>query len=162
MPELIRTTALTVAIAAVSVSPWAAAANAPERHQAVRDLQAVGYWPTDEGIGEVLHDRSGHDNHGRIYQVPWRNGLLDFSNDVYQWAQIPYDARYTSPAFTMGGWVFSRRVHKTSRVVFIGQSWLPRLRTGVCHGHVVAADFLGRDFGHPISLLRGLWRASTN
>ncbi|MCP4643497.1 MAG: hypothetical protein GY851_23820, partial [bacterium] len=78
-----------------------------------------------EGIGEVLHDRSGHDNHGRIYQVPWRNGLLDFSNDVYQWAQIPYHDRYTSRAFTMGGWVFSRRAHKTSRVVFIGQPLLP-------------------------------------
>ncbi len=125
MPELIRMTALSVAVAAVSVSSWVAAANAPERHQAVRDLQPVGYWPTDEGIGEVLHDRSGHDNHGRIYQVPWRNGLLDFGNDVYQWAQISYHARYTSRAFSMGGWVFSRRVHKTSRVVLIGQPWLP-------------------------------------
>ncbi len=75
----------------------------------VREFRPVGYWPADEGQGDVLHDRSGNENHGTIYHVPWENGLLNFTSSTYQWAEIPAHPRYRSEEFTIGGWIFSRR-----------------------------------------------------
>jgi len=120
-----RALAAVTIVVTLSVSAQAAGADTDERYRVVRDLQPVGYWPADEGTGDVLHDRSGNDNHGRLISTPWRDGLLNFTTDVYQWAQIPHDPRYASQAFTIGGWVFSRRTYKTSRVLFIGQPWMP-------------------------------------
>jgi len=125
MMTLPYASALAAAIAALSVSAPAAGGGASERYRVVRELQPVGYWPADEGVGEILHERSGNDNHGRLFNTPWRNGLLDFSNNVYQWAQIPHRPEFLSRAFTMGGWVFSRRTHRTSRVLLIGQPLAP-------------------------------------
>jgi hypothetical protein len=76
-------------------------------HQTVLALKPVGYWPADDGAGEILHDRSGSGNHGRILDVPWENGLLNFTG-AYQWAEIPDHEQYQSRAFTIGGWVFNR------------------------------------------------------
>ncbi|MFO7902887.1 MAG: LamG-like jellyroll fold domain-containing protein [Pirellulaceae bacterium] len=94
----------------------------------MRDLEPVGYWPADEGRGEMAHDRSGSQNHGTIYSVPWRDGLLDFENDVYQWIEIAHHSDYASPAFSMGGWVFSRREYSKKHygVLIIGQPFTPR------------------------------------
>ena len=78
-----------------------------ERHQQVLALQPVGYWPADEGKGEVLHDLSDNANHGAINQVPWKDNLLDFTG-AYQWLEIPNHPRYQMPAFSIGGWVFKR------------------------------------------------------
>lgn len=119
-----RALAAVTVIVTLSVPAQAAGADTDERYGIVRELQPVGYWPADEDAGEVLHDRSGNDNHGRLINTPWRDGLLDFTTDVYQWAQIPHHPRYASRAFTMGGWVFSRRVYKTSRVLLIGHPWV--------------------------------------
>jgi hypothetical protein len=42
-------------------------------------LKPTGYWPADEGGGTVLHDRSGNDNHGRLFNLSWEeSGLLDY------------------------------------------------------------------------------------
>lgn len=70
-------------------------------------LEPVGYWPADDGEGEALHDHSGNENHGRILNVPWEDGLLNFTG-AYQWAEIPDHESYQSRAFTIGGWVFTR------------------------------------------------------
>ena len=75
--------------------------------EAVLALRPVGYWPADEGQGKVLHDRSGHANHGTIYSVPWKDGSLVFENDVYQWVQVPSRESYRGRNVSMGGWVFS-------------------------------------------------------
>ena len=56
-------------------------AVAAERRQLVLELRPAGYWPADEGAGEVLHDRSGNDNHGSLRNLEWRDGLLDFASD---------------------------------------------------------------------------------
>jgi len=79
------------------------AATAAERHQRVIALRPVGYWPADEGGGEVLHDRSATGNQGRLRNVRWRGDLLDFANDHCQWAEIPHHAVYSSDTFTVGG-----------------------------------------------------------
>ena len=84
------------------------AADAEDRHAAVRALDPAGYWPLDEGSGAVLYDRSGNGNHGLARHVAWRHGLLDFTS-AYQHAEIPANPRYQSEALTIGGWVFSRR-----------------------------------------------------
>ena len=86
----------------------------PTHHEAVLALGPIGYWPADEGQGKVLHDRSGNGNHGTIYSVPWKDGLLVFENDVYQWIQVPCRESYRSRSFSMGGWVFSA-LHKRKR-----------------------------------------------
>lgn len=54
------------------------------RHQAVLALQPVGYWPADDGQGEVLRDLSENRNHGTIHHVPWDDGLLDFTSAYQQ------------------------------------------------------------------------------
>jgi len=36
-----------------------------------REVGLVGWWPFDEGQGDVLYDRSGNDNHGAIYGATW-------------------------------------------------------------------------------------------
>jgi hypothetical protein len=76
--------------------------------QAVLELRPSGYWPADEGTGEVLNDRSGGGNNGTLFHVPWKNGLLDFTS-AYQWAEIAGRENYQGEAFSIGGWLFSRR-----------------------------------------------------
>ena len=53
-------------------------------------LKPVAYWPADEGKGSSIHDRSGHNNHGVLRSVPWRDGYLVFDNDFYQWIEVPH------------------------------------------------------------------------
>lgn len=77
------------------------------RQQAVLELRPVGYWPADDGSGDMLRDLSPAANHGRIRQVPWSDGLLDFTT-AYQWAEVPSAPAYQIPAFSFGGWVFAR------------------------------------------------------
>ena len=75
----------------------------------MRQARYNEYPVADEGQGDVLHDRSGNENHGTIYHVPWEDGLLNFTSSTYQWAEIPAHPGYRSEEFTIGGWVFSRR-----------------------------------------------------
>lgn len=84
------------------------AAATSARHQAVLEMKPVGYWPADDGAGELVKDLSPSANHGVIHHVSWDNGLLDFTNG-YQWIEIPGRTAYQTKEYTVGGWVFSRR-----------------------------------------------------
>ncbi|MBM4048168.1 MAG: hypothetical protein FJ279_23950, partial [Planctomycetes bacterium] len=107
----------------IAVATAAYAQKAPtERHQLVNALRPVGYWPADEGEGEILHDRSGNGNHGRAFHTPWVNGLLDFTSG-FQWAEIPGHEKYQGRAFTIGGWLFSRRAsYRRNGMLFMGMA----------------------------------------
>ncbi len=59
------------------------AAGAPiSRHEAVLALNPVGYWPADEGEGEVLRDLSSTQNSGVIHHVPWKDILIPTNDTV--------------------------------------------------------------------------------
>lgn len=93
-------------------------------------LGPVGYWPADDREGNILHDRSGNENHGTIHSVPWRNGFLVFENGIYQWIQIPYREAYGAKSFSMGGWIYSGMDTKTGSrepecgAILIGQPFI--------------------------------------
>lgn len=93
--------------------PFVFAAAPTDVYKEVFQLKPAGYWPADEGSGEVLHDRSGGRNHGRIYSVPWHEGFLDFDCDTYQWVQVAFKKEYGSKSFSMGGWVYSTLDRRT-------------------------------------------------
>ncbi len=106
----------------------------PESEAAIQELVLrfgpVGYWPANEGEGTVLRDRSGNDNDGRIYNVPWRDGSLIFDNDTYQWIQVPYTNAFGAENFSMGGWLFSAHdlnPQRESRLgaILVGQPFRP-------------------------------------
>jgi hypothetical protein len=78
-----------------------------QKHQIVLHMNPVGYWPADEGSGEVLNDVSGNGNHARLHNVEWDGNLLYFRG-LFQWAEIPSSAKYTGRKFSYGGWVFLR------------------------------------------------------
>jgi len=69
-------------------------------------MNPAGYWPVDEGSGNVLYDRSGNENHGQLFHVLWKNGMLEFTS-AYQWAELPGIGQGSS--FSIGGWLFTRR-----------------------------------------------------
>ncbi len=95
---------------------FTAQAQATEEHKMVLDLQPIGYWPLDEGGGSLIKDFSKTANHATNYNVPWKNGILDFTG-AYQWLQVPESMAYmrnqylpkamTEP-FSIGLWVFTR------------------------------------------------------
>jgi hypothetical protein len=149
------------------------------KHRAVLDLNPSGYWPADEGSGEILNDRSGSGKHGRLFHVPWKNGLLDFTS-AFQWAEIPGHTEYQSGAFTIGGWLFIRRNDYVSGggqaggMYFFGNTFPPRpwpsdamgcgLSIGAVDGGLNVAvrsggknDVLGSMSGR-ISLESGTWQ----
>ncbi len=101
--------ALLCAAAALACAGGAGAGEAEaERHCLVRAFRPVGYWPADEGEGDVLHDRSGNGNHGRLFNLPWDGGLIDFTSG-FQWVEIPSRPEYQSGSISLGGWFFTRR-----------------------------------------------------
>jgi hypothetical protein len=99
--------------------PRAEAEQRPE-YGPVLSMNPAGFWPLDEGRGEMVHDRSVNANHGKIRHVAWDpdTGLIDFVGR-YQWLEIPADKAYQTSSFSMGGWVFLR-----SEVV--GSAWVNR------------------------------------
>lgn len=82
--------------------------NPMDRHRQVREFHPVGYWPADEGEGEILHDQSGNNNHGRLFNLTWENGLIHFTSG-FHWAEIPSRPEYRSQSISLGGWFFTRR-----------------------------------------------------
>jgi hypothetical protein len=76
-------------------------------NKTLEGLKPVGYWRVDEGQGDIIFDSSGNDNHGKVYQVPWEGGLLNFTS-AFQWVEIPSHQKYQSRDFSIGGWVFIR------------------------------------------------------
>lgn len=89
-------------------APALATESTPPRYDAVLTLHPAGFWPADEGAGDILHDRSGANNHGRIYHAGWSDGLIDF-NRGYHWIEIPATPQYLGQAISIGGWVFNNR-----------------------------------------------------
>ncbi len=90
------------------------------RRPAVVDLAPAGYWPADEGEGEILHDRSGNENHGKVLHTSWVDGSLDFTNG-FQWAEVPGHEKYLGKSISIGGWLFSRRSgYRRNGMLFMG------------------------------------------
>ena len=78
-----------------------------ERFSAILSLDPVGYWPVDDGKGEIVRDISTNKNHGKLRHIPWKGSLADFTS-AYQWIEIPGISEYTSNTLSVGGWVFVR------------------------------------------------------
>jgi hypothetical protein len=108
------------------------------KYDLVNNLKPVGYWPADEGEGDILNDRSGL-NDGKIKHIDWDNGLLNYTSG-FQWIEIPNPAIFQDTAFSVGGWLFDRRAHyNRDGMAFIGlgnpiRLWIPpvfflRIRT---------------------------------
>ncbi len=120
-------------LCAYSLFGATAAGNGMIGREAVLKLKPVGYWPADDGQGEVLRDLSSTGNPGAIHHVAWTNGLLNFRG-AYQWLEVPSHKAYQSPAFSLGGWVFMRgKVYgggwpNQDGMLFIGNAdWSQRL-----------------------------------
>lgn len=78
------------------------------RHESVLALSPVGYWPADDAHGSILMDKSGNDMHGRTYNLPWQDGLLDFTSG-FHWAEVSVRPEFLSDTFSIGGWFYTRR-----------------------------------------------------
>ncbi len=78
-----------------------------QNYDTVLELNPVGYWPSDDGKGEVLRDLSPNKNHAELHNLHWEGNLLNFKG-LFQWAEIPASVKYQSRKFSMGGWVFLR------------------------------------------------------
>jgi hypothetical protein len=107
-----------------------AAGNNEVHYADVLDLRPLGYWPLDEGEGSIIHDRSGNQNDGKLINMEWENGLLDYIG-AYQWAEIPGSPAYASPSFSIGAWFLNRRTeYKGNGPILFGMteslSWLDR------------------------------------
>ena len=92
-----------------------------KRYQAILALKPLGYWPANEGRGDLLIDHSGKGNNGKIYNVPWENGLLNF-NSRYQWVEIPILPEYQGNTFSIGGWIYTRITYADKGMTFIGSA----------------------------------------
>jgi len=83
---------------------------------AAPDEGQVAYWDFDEGAGDVLHDRSGHGNHGRIHGATWvasgRGYALSFDgeNDYVDCGNPPI-LDITGP-ITLQAWVHPVAVNR--------------------------------------------------
>lgn len=76
-------------------------------NEIVMTMNPAGYWPADDGDGFVLKDRSANKNHGRLHNVGWEEGLLDFRG-LFQWIEVPPCPGYEVRQFSLGCWVFLR------------------------------------------------------
>jgi hypothetical protein len=93
---------------------------AEERIDEVLKMNPAGFWPVNEGEGDIIHDLSVHANHGRNRHVEWdKERSLPHFAGRYQWLEIPKHKAYQSEAFSLGGWLFIR-----SEV--IGGGWVNR------------------------------------
>jgi hypothetical protein len=92
------------------------------RHQAVLRLKPTGYWPADEGAGDVLHDRSGNGNHGVIYNAGWNGGFLNFTGGS-QWVEISSIDKYNADEISIGGWVQNRGFYDITGPHLIGNGY---------------------------------------
>jgi len=99
---------LAVLLLAVAYAHAAAPTDTETNYAHVLALHPVGYWPLDEGAGEVICDRSGDGNDGTLINTSWDGAVLDLIGG-YQWAEIPASPAYQSASFTIGGWLFSRK-----------------------------------------------------
>lgn len=116
--SLSLTLAITTQVMSASASDMPATDTA--RHQTVLALKPVGYWPMDEGEGNILHDQSGIGNNGKLINTEWEKGLVNFEGG-YQWAEIPASPVHQSNSFTIGGWLFSRKPeYKGGGTLFVG------------------------------------------
>ena len=96
-----------VFFAVLLVTTFAAVAQPDTHYRAVLALDPVGFWPVDDGTGRKLRDLTAGGNHAKVFNTPWRSGVLDFSG-AFEFIEIPANATYMSPAFSLGTWVFVR------------------------------------------------------
>ena len=64
----------------------------------------VGYWPANEGEGDILHDLSGNGNNGAIYGAEWypSNSVNAVINTESVWLDINYDGHAAQPVSAAG------------------------------------------------------------
>ena len=78
-----------------------------QNYNDVMNMNPVGYWPADDGKGEMLRDVSPNKNHAELHNLQWEGNLLNFRG-LFQWVEIPASEKYNSRKFSLGGWVFLR------------------------------------------------------
>jgi hypothetical protein len=94
--------------------------SAQQTEQLVMALRPAGFWPVNEGSGNGIWDLSGNGNHGKWVNVPWEDGLVNFTS-AFQWGEIPPHPAYHGAAFSMGGWLFNRRpAYQSNGMLFMG------------------------------------------
>ncbi|MBN1671248.1 MAG: BNR-4 repeat-containing protein [Kiritimatiellae bacterium] len=91
---------------------WTSMLHGAAPYEDVLRLKPLGFWPADEGEGVVLHDRSGNGHHAKIFHVPWKDGLLNFT-PAFQWAEVPGKDGLLDKEFSIGGWLFNRSPYST-------------------------------------------------
>ena len=68
----------------------------------------------------AITDKYPNQNHGNWVNVPWENGLVNFTS-AFQWGEIPSHPAYHGAAFSMGGWLFNRRpAYQRDGMLFMG------------------------------------------
>ena len=89
------------------------------------DTAPVGQWDFNEGEGEVLHDKSGNNNHGKINGATWVKTAagaelsLDGVDDYVTLPAIPsfYNA-FNPPTWTIEMWVQPGRITSGVKILF--------------------------------------------
>ncbi len=70
--------------------------------------EAIASWNFDEGVGDTLHDSSGHGHHGVIHGANWVKGVqgqgLKFNGQA--WVEIPGDSNLNVKSFTFSIWLY--------------------------------------------------------
>jgi hypothetical protein len=90
------------------------------------ELDLIGYWDFDEGIGSVLHDNSVFGNDGIIHGASWTNGIrgnaLRFDG-INDYVDIGND-KSIKPDFpiTISCWIKAERENSYS-IIFLNDKW---------------------------------------
>ena len=86
------------------------------------DEQTVGLWLFDEGSGDVVHDSSGRDHHGKIVgEADWVEGkfgkALRVGHRWSSWVEIPDADDLKLETFTLETWVNMREEPNRHQIV---------------------------------------------
>jgi len=83
----------------------------------VKARARFGHWSFDEGNGTTVHDTSGNDNHGTIYNASWVDGrfgsALSFDG-VDDYVRITHSSSQVSNSWTIEAWVYPGRISGAS------------------------------------------------
>lgn len=96
---------------------------ASSAHGSVAEL--VAFYTFEEGAGDVLHDKSGHDNHGRIDGATWIKGkfghALEFDGKNDSVIVPPSESlRMGLDGFTIEAWFRTAHARNNNRLVTAG------------------------------------------
>ena len=86
------------------------------------DKHTVGLWLFDEGSGDVVHDSSGRDHHGKIVgKAEWMEGkfgkALKVGHRRSSWVEIPDAADLKLETFSLEAWVNMREDPNRHQIV---------------------------------------------